>query len=180
VLDRESARKIVEKALSEYHGSRGKFPERLVIHKTSRYTNPEIEGFELAMENKGMAYDLVSLTKAPLRLIRWGQYPVPRAAMYGFSESDAYLYTKGFIPDLQTYPGSHIPSPFWVQRARGDSSMETICDEVLMLTKLNWNTADFCCGVPITLSFARNVGEVFKEFGENDQYEPSRFFRYYM
>jgi hypothetical protein len=49
-----------------------------------------------------------------------------------------------------------------------------------MLTKLNWNTADFCCGVPIALSFARNVGEVFKEFAENDEYEPSRFFRFYM
>ena len=180
VLDKESARKIVEKALGEYHGSRGKYPERLVIHKTSRYSDSEIEGFEAAMNNKGMAYDLVSLTKAPLRLIRWGQYPMPRAAMYGFSEQDAYLYTKGFIPDLQTYPGSHIPSPFWVQRARGDSSMDTICAEVLMLTKLNWNTADFCCGVPITLSFARNVGEVFKEFGENEQFEPSRFFRFYM
>lgn len=180
VLDREAAQKIVEKALSEYFNSRESYPERLVIHKTSRYTDAEIEGFEGALSNKGMAYDLVSLTKAPLRLIRWGQYPMPRAAAYEFSDRDAYLYTKGFIPDLQTYPGSHIPSPFWVHKARGDSSIDTICSEILMLTKLNWNTADFCCGVPITVSFARNVGDVFKEFREQDQFEPSRFFRFYM
>ena len=180
ILDREAARKIVEKSLSEFYGVRKRYPERLVIHKTSRYTQPEINGFEDALRNLKIAYDLVSLTKAPMRLVRWGQYPVPRGAVYEFSEHDAYIYTKGFVPDLQTYPGSHIPAPFWVQRARGDSSMKTICSEILMLTKLNWNTADFCCGVPITLSFARNVGEVFKDFDESDPYEPSRFFRFYM
>ncbi len=180
VLDKNGAQKIVEKALGEYFRNRHAYPERLVIHKTSRYTEAEIEGFEAAMSNKRIAYDLVSLTKAPLRIIRWGQYPMPRGAVYQFSDRDAYLYTKGFIPDLQTYPGSHIPLPFWVQKARGDSSMDTICSEILMLTKLNWNTADFCCGVPITVSFARNVGEVFKEFGEQDLFEPSRFFRFYM
>jgi hypothetical protein len=180
VLDKEAAKKIVDKALSEYFSVRGRYPERLVIHKTSRHTHAEVEGFESALSNLRIAFDLVSLTKAPFRLIRWGQYPVPRGAMYEFSDSDAYLYTKGFVPDLQTYPGNHIPSPFWIQKASGDSSIKTICSEILMLTKLNWNTADFCCGVPITLSFARNVGEVFKEFGDTDQYEPNRFFRFYM
>lgn len=180
ILDREAAQRIVEKALQEYHSSRDSYPERLVIHKTSRYSETEIEGFEAAMRGKCIAYDLISLTKAPLRLIRWGNYPVPRGAIYEFSDRDAYLYTKGFIPELQTYPGSHIPSPFSVQKARGDSSISTICSEILALTKLNWNTADFCCGVPITLSFARNVGEVFKEFGEQERFEPSRFFRFYM
>jgi hypothetical protein len=180
ILDNTAAQNIVRKALAEYFNSRGNYPGRLVIHKTSRYSEAEIEGFEKALSNKGIAYDLVSLTRAPLRLIRWGQYPMPRGAVYEFSDGDSYLFTKGFIPDLQTYPGSHIPSPFWVQKARGDSSMERICCEILMLTKLNWNTADFCCGVPVTVSFARNVGEVFKEFGEQDQFEPSRFFRFYM
>jgi hypothetical protein len=180
ILDRDAAKKITNKALSEYVAARGRYPERLVIHKTSRYAALEIEGFDDALRSLKIAYDLVSLTKAPLRLIRWGQYPVPRGTVYSFSDNDAYLYTKGFVPDLQTYPGSHIPSPFWVQKARGDSSIKTICSEILMLTKLNWNTADFCCGVPITLSFARNVGEVFKEFDDNDPYEPSRFFRFYM
>jgi len=166
--------------MGEFFNARGRHPERLVVHKTSKYTQAEIQGFEDALCNLGIAYDLVSLTKAPLRLIRWGQYPVPRGAVYAFSDNDAHLYTKGFVPDLQTYPGNHIPSPFWVQKARGDSSIRTICSEILMLTKLNWNTADFCCGVPITLSFARNVGEVLKEFDDFDQYEPSRFFRFYM
>lgn len=180
VLDREAARKIVEKALTEFVAARGRNPERLVIHKTSKYSTAEIQGFEDALLNLNIAYDLVSLTKASLRLVRWGQYPVPRGSMYAFSDNDAYLYTKGFVPDLQTYPGNHIPSPFWVQKARGDSSIRTICSEILMLTKLNWNTADFCCGVPITISFARNVGDVFKDFDNEDPYEPSRLFRFYM
>jgi hypothetical protein len=30
------------------------------------------------------------------------------------------------------------------------------------------------------VSFARNVGDVFKEFDESSEYEPSRYFRFYM
>jgi hypothetical protein len=61
-----------------------------------------------------------------------------------------------------------------------DSSIKTTCAEIIALTKLNWNTADFGCGVPITIGFARNVGEVFKEFDDSSAYDPSRFFRFYM
>ena len=132
------------------------------------------------MKELNIAIDLVSLTKTPFRFIRWGKYPVPRGTTYVATDRDAFLYTKGFVTELQTYPGSHIPAPFHIQRAVGDSDIVRICSDILALTKLNWNTADFCCGVPITLSFARNVGDVFKEFGEDAPYEPSELFRFYM
>lgn len=109
-----------------------------------------------------MAFDLVSVTKSPIKITRWGQYPVPRGTMLAAGDSRAHLYTKGFVPELQTYPGSHVPSPFEILKARGDS------------------TADFCCGVPITIGFARNVGEVFKKFDDSSAYDPSRFYRFYM
>jgi hypothetical protein len=179
VLDRAKARALVERALSEYRSVRDTFPERLVIHKTSRYSDEELLGIRDILDDLKIAYDLVSITKGNLRLVRWGEYPVPRGTMWDL-QTEAYLYTKGFVPDLQTYPGSHLPAPFLVQKARGDSSMQAICNEILALTKLNWNTADFCCGVPITLGSARSVGEIFKEFGDEEEYEPSRLFRFYM
>ena len=179
-LDRSKARSLVERGLAEYHSKRHVYPERLVIHKTSRYNEQEVRGFRDVLDEHKIAYDLVSLTKGSLRVIRWGNYPVPRGTLYVASDNQAHLYTKGFVPDLQTYPGTHIPSPFVVEKAWGDSSIGAICSEILALTKLNWNTADYCCGVPITIGFARSVGEVMKEFDEEVDFDPNRLFKFYM
>jgi hypothetical protein len=35
--------------------------------------------------------------------------------------------------------------------------------EILAVTKLNWNSADFSCDEPITLAFSRRVGEILAE-----------------
>lgn len=180
VLTADSANRIAERALKEFHLARGMYPSRIVIHKTSRFSPDEEDGFQSAFRNANMAFDLVSVTKSPIKITRWGQYPVPRGTMLVANDSRAHLYTKGFVPELQTYPGSHVPSPFEIHKSRGDSSIKTTCAEIIALTKLNWNTADFCCGVPITIGFARNVGEVFKEFDDSSTYGPSRFFRFYM
>ena len=180
VLTKESAIGIAERALQEFWSARRSYPERIVVHKTSAFNSEEVKGFQAAFSNVHLAFDLVSITKSPLKVVRWGQYPVPRGTALLSSDSHAHLYTKGFVPELQTYPGSHLPSAFEVHKARGDSSVKAICSDILALTKLNWNTADFCCGVPITVSFARNVGDVFKEFDETSEYEPSRYFRFYM
>src|ERR1700685_121139 len=180
VLTADSANGIAERALQEFHSARNAYPSRVVVHKTSRFNADEISGFQAAFRSAHLAFDLVSLIKSPLRITRLGQSPVPRGTALISGDNHAHLYTKGFIHELQTYPGSHVPSPFEIYKARGDSSIKTICSEILSLTKLNWNTADFCCGVPITVSFARNVGEVFKEFDDSASYEPSRYFRFYM
>jgi hypothetical protein len=181
-LDRPKARRLIELALHEYRTVRQTdiSPKRLVIHKTSRFNNEELLGFADVLDPLRIAYDLVSVTKSDLRLVRWGMYPVPRGTVWIASECVAFLYTKGFVLDLQTYPGSHLPSPFMIEKARGDSSMQTICKDILALTKLNWNTADFCCGVPITIGFSRNVGEILKEFDDSDSYPPNRLYRFYM
>jgi hypothetical protein len=180
VLDREKARRLVADAIRKYEIHRKSLPSRVVIHKTSRYRSDEIEGFREVLDGARMAYDLVSITKAPFRLVRWGQYPVPRGSFVEVNGQQAFLYTKGFVPDLQTYPGSHIPNPFQVDKSYGDSSIRSLCSEILALTKLNWNTADYCCGLPITIGFARSVGEVLKDFEQDDTEEPSNLYRFYM
>lgn len=180
VLTADSANRIAERALQEFWSARKSHPDRIVVHKTSAFSEEEIKGFQAAFRAANLAFDLVSITKSPLKVIRRGLYPVPRGTAFIASDSLAHLYTKGFVSELQTYPGSHVPSAFEVRKARGDSSIKSICSDILALTKLNWNTADFCCGVPITVSFARNVGDVFKEFDDTSPYEPSRYFRFYM
>jgi len=49
---------------------------------------------------------------------------------------------------------------------------------VLNLTRMNWNTADIRGKWPVSLSFARRVGGILDEYGEDDLTETS--FRYFV
>jgi hypothetical protein len=179
-LDYKQAKSLLHDALEVYKRMKRTLPERLVIHKTSDYTEGEISGLSEILDEAGLIYDLVYLKKASFRLIRHGDMPVPRGTYFEFHKDLHFLYTKGFIPELRTYPGVHVPAPFEVIKRRGDSSYKEICREILALTKLNWNTADFCCGLPITIGFSKNVGQVLREFDAKDNFEPEKSYRFYM
>ena len=72
----------------------------------------------------------------------------------------AYLWTSGFIPRLDTYPGREVPNPLTVEIARGDADIEQVLCDLMALTKLNFNNAGFSDGLPVTLRFADLVGEI--------------------
>ena len=142
-LDYEKSANLISSALEVFHKHRGATPKRMVLHKTSGFRQGEVKGFSEVLEQAGIMYDLVTLRKSPMRLIRYGTMPVPRGSMFAVDDLN-FLYTKGYVPELRTYPGVHVPAPFEVIKAKGDSSYKEICKEILSLTKLNWNTADFC------------------------------------
>ncbi len=179
-LDYKQSKALLQDALQVFESLKKTLLSRLVIHKTSDYTEGELSGFSEVLDKIGIIYDLIYLKKSSFRLIRHGEMPVPRGSYLEFNKDIHFLYTKGFIPELRTYPGVHVPAPFEVIKRRGDSSYKEICREILALTKLNWNTADFCCGLPITIGFSRNVGQVLREFDDKDQFEPEKSYRFYM
>ena len=53
-----------------------------------------------------------------------------------------------------------------------------LAQELLALTKMNWNNTQFDGREPITLRCARQVGQILKYFGPDDHYEP--YYRFYM
>jgi len=178
-LDYEKSANLISSALEVFQKHRDAKPKRMVLHKTSGFRQGEVKGFSEVLEQAGIMYDLITLRKSPMRLIRYGTMPVPRGSMFAVDDLN-FLYTKGYVPELRTYPGVHVPAPFEVIKAKGDSSYKEICKEILSLTKLNWNTADFCSGLPITIGFSRNVGQVLKVFEESDTEEPDQRYRFYM
>jgi len=78
--------------------------------------------------------------------------------MVRLPDKSILLYTFGYIPYLNVYPGPRVPSPLEILEHHGSTSIDIICREILALTKLNWNSAKFCIKAPITISFARRVG----------------------
>lgn len=142
--------------------NRERLPGRLVIHKSSRFTEDELLGFEAACELIPRK-DFVALGSRGLQFYRTGDYPALRGTYVKFSESDLLLYTSGYVPFLRTYPGPRVPQPLEVLEHHGDSPWDTVLREILALTKMNWNTADFACRDPITLAFSRRVGQILAE-----------------
>jgi hypothetical protein len=179
-LTYEQARFLSEEWIKSFERIRQSKPKRVVVHKTSKFEDGEIRGISETFDSLNLVYDLTTIKKSTLRIIRHGDYPVARGSYLEVDNNRAYLYTKGYIPELDTYPGVHVPAPFEVTRAKGDTSIRELCGEILALTKLNWNTADFCCGLPITIGFASNVGRILREFDGSEGNEPQSAYKYYM
>jgi hypothetical protein len=106
-------------------------------------------------------------------------YPAIRGTFFG-DNSKWFLYTTGFIPSLGTYPGGTIPMPIAVQPYRMSTTPYQISKDILSLTKLDWNSADFCKRLPTTLSVSEKVGNILSEMRNRDVKDPPSGYRYYM
>jgi hypothetical protein len=84
----------------------------------------------------------------------------------------------GYMPDLGTYPRGYVPEPWELIDHHGDNTPRKLFKEVMALTKMNYNNADMADGEPITLKFARKVGEILSYIPENELPHPS--YRFYM
>lgn len=177
-LDETGAANLMRDVLELYQRqNRGSLPGRVVVHKSSRFWDEELAGFEAACKLVPRA-DFVALGWRGIQFYRPGDYPPLRGTYVKFSDDDLLLYTVGYIPFLRTYPGARVPHPIEIIERHGDSPWNVVLSEILALTKMNWNTAGFACSEPITLAFARRVGQILAELPAN--LEPRSEYRYYM
>ncbi|HSZ34394.1 MAG TPA: hypothetical protein VK772_13855, partial [Puia sp.] len=169
-LTADQAFNLLKVSMKEYYEAVKIFPKRLVIHKTSNYNDDEIYGFRQAASELNIdQIDLITIQPADIRLYRQGAYPPMRGTHFWIAEESHILYTRGSVPYYETYPGKYIPSPLEIKLAACDESPSIICNEILSLTKMNWNNTQFDRKFPITIECARNVGEILKYLGENDE-----------
>ena len=168
-LSEEQAFNLLNQTLNEYYYSVKIYPKRLVLHKTSNFNEEEIFGFkQAALECHINQLDLITIQESDFRLYRQGKYPPMRGTHLSLSEHHHVLYTRGSVPFYETYPGKYIPSPIEIKLAYYDESPNLICDEIIGLTKMNWNNTQFDRKFPITIECARNVGEILKYLDSSD------------
>jgi len=160
-----------------YTKKAGRNPVRVVIHKRTLYTEAETKGFNKAIGNFKKDFVTIPRRNFGIRFMRQGSYPVLRGTVISLSQNDHLLYTSGYIPRIRTYPGHRIPQPLLIHHV-GDSEIKEICDEILGLTKLNWNTTAFSTYLPITLAFSTRVGQVLSELEKGEQLQ--NHYRFYM
>lgn len=56
--------------------------------------------------------------------------------------------------------GQSIHNPLTVDIVKGDADIEQVLSDLMGLTKLNFKSAGFSDGLPVTLRFADLVGEI--------------------
>ena len=179
-LTAEQAQTILDTALSRYERETGQLPKRVVVHKSSRYWPDERDGLKKALRGKVQQFDLVSLEtrQSAVRLLTTSMYPPLRSTWFTVGDID-YLYTTGFLADLGQYHSLHVPSPIQVTDHVGqDTPREDLLREILVLTKMNWNSSRLGGKSPITLRFSDLVGEIMREIPSD--LEPLPQFKYYM
>jgi hypothetical protein len=175
-LTERQAFDLAKNVLAEYELRTGGAPLRIVLHKTSYFDAAEQAGFAAALKDTPIV-SMVTLVPSLFRLLRYGAYPPKVGTVCTINEDRSFLFTSGFIPELGTYPGPHVPQPFEV-RCLGIEGAVAAAQDVLNLTRMNWNTADIRGKWPVSLSFARRVGGILDEYGEDAPTETS--FRYFV
>jgi hypothetical protein len=178
-LSAEDSKHLVIDALTEFKLVHQHLPARLVVHKSSAFSEVEREGFTAGAEEKEVSHlELlwVQSGSGP-RLFRSGQLPPLRGTVLELQRDAMLVYTRGSIPFFRTYPGMYVPSPIQL-RSAGDVDLTRASVEVLGLSKMNWNNAQLDEREPLTLRTARRVGGILKHVSA-DQPFATRY-AYYM
>lgn len=179
-LTSDQANELLRNALKEYEIALGNFPGRVVVHKSSNYKRDELDGFRQATDEQHIrAVDFVTILDTDLRLYRSrGIYPPYRGTLIEIDPANYLLYTRGSVKYYQTYTGKYVPQPIEIRVVESDESPSVICQEVLALTKMNWNNTQFDGKYPITIQCARKVGQVMKYLDPSER--PQIRYSFYM
>lgn len=168
-LQQQGAHELLDKALRAYRSEHHNLPARLVLYKTSGYNTEELEGFKEALSSHRVdSVDFVSMRDSFTRLFRNGRYPTLRGTLLTEDEISNVLYTRGGVDFFSTYPGMYVPRPLGFRCEDTEQTPRFLAQEILALTKMNWNNTQFDNDEPITVKAARNVGNILKYVGEND------------
>lgn len=158
-LNRATAKDLLTKALDAYKKANGA-PREVFIHGRTNFSDEEWQGFRDAAAGVTAVVGIKINHEKTFKLFRNSDFPVMRGTVFTKNKWTAYLWTKGFIPRLQTVLGLETPNPLMVEITRGEANILTVCQDVLALTKLNYNTCRFGDGEPVTLKFADIIGEI--------------------
>ena len=177
-LSESDAYQLMTDVLEVYKKQMRQLPTRLVVHKSSRYRNGELSGLREASKDIELK-DFATILTRDIRFMREeGIYPPVRGTVINIGTGDYVLYTKGWIPYLGTYPGLRVPTPIEIVEHHGDTPIRALSEEIFALTKMNWNSADFCIREPITLAYSREVGKILAYVPE--EVVPRPEYLYYM
>ena len=153
---------LVEMVTAEYRSQHDqKAPSELFIHATSTFTDEEWAGFSEGVDSTTNLVGVqIKRANEEMKLFRPGEYPVIRGSALLTGKRSAYLWASGYAARLDTFMGPETPNPLLIRIVRGECPLKTVLEDILGLTKINFNSCLHNDGLPVTIRFANAVGDV--------------------
>lgn len=161
-LTRAAARDLLSGVLETYRQLEGKQLTEVFLHSRSGISKEEFQGYQEACPRGANIVGVrvrVDRIRSP-RLFRTGRMPVLRGTFWKVGERTGFLWGTGFKPRLATYDGWETPLPLRIDVQHGDATVERVAQDILGLTKLNYNACHLGDAQPVTIGFSDAVGEI--------------------
>jgi len=162
-----------------FYQSLDKLPERVVIHKRTKFTPDEINGIKASLNMAGIKkIDLIEINfETDVRFLAMKVYqnnlqvdgfPISRCTSIVTNKHTALLWTHGIVPSVRQpnykfyLGGRSIPAPVKITKHYGESNINVIATEILGLTKMNWNSLDLYSKLPATIDSSNQIARIGK------------------
>jgi hypothetical protein len=188
-LGYDDAYEFGKSVINLFYESMNEIPKRVVIHKRTFFTDDEKKGIlDSLHDNINIeSVDLVEINfeddiKYVSSKIKDGKteidgYSVSRGTCIQLNASEALLWAHGVIPSVNNpkfnfYPGGrYIPKPLKIIKHHGTGSLEQIANEILGLTKMNWNSLNMYSQLPATISSSNDIARIGKLIENKEKIE---------
>ena len=178
-MSRDDARRVGESIRELFYEARMKLPRRVVLHKRTPFLKDEREGL---LDGLGGVESIDMLEIQFDRALRYvagrdgrseDLYPVRRGTVVKLDDLTALLWVHGAAaavnPRRKYFQGKRrIPAPLRIRRHVGQTDLSQISEEILGLSKMNWNTFDLYTKDPATLHSSTQIariGSLLQRFG---------------
>ena len=182
-MPEEDAQKLGETIRQLFFESRGKLPRRVVIHKRTPFIQSEragllsglsgVEQIELLEIQIDDALRYVASAQRSDGKIYENNYPVRRGSTIKLDDHTALAWVHGSTdannPRFTYFQGKRrIPAPLYIKRHAGCSDLIMIAEEIIGLSKMNWNSFDLYTKMPATVNSSNEIariGSLLQRFG---------------
>ena len=180
-LSRAEMLRVMSRSLQLYQRRHaGRMPRRIVVHKSTEFKQEEITGCQEAFQAVEEIELLQIQDSSPWRGLQVEQpikaggkgtvsnYPCHRGTFLPLGGREVLLWTQGDAPEVALKDGHFykegkaIPSPLFIKRFAGHGLWEQTCQEILSLTKMNWNNDSLYDRLPVTLAYASVLARTLK------------------
>lgn len=185
-LGYQEMQSIMSKSLLLYqNGHGGRMPKKIYVHKSTHFTEDEIQGAFDAFGAK-TEVELVQVIRANnwhgLKVdapTREGEhphpamYPVDRGLYQPLTHDECLLWTQGSVHGVNQQRANQpvfkeaalkpLPSPIMLRRFSGEGGWHATCSSVFSLTKVNWNNNTLYSTLPVTMHYSQIFSQVVKQ-----------------
>lgn len=182
-MSRDDASRVGETIRQLFFDAQGKLPRRVVIHKLTPFRRDERDGLSEGLSgvdqidmleiNRDNSLRYVSSVPTKNGGFDDDNFPVRRGTLVKLEDFTSLLWVHGTTDSVKQgwkyFQGKRrIPTPVVLRRHAGESDLGDLANEILGLSKMDWNSGDLYSKLPATVFSSKEIarlGLLLERFG---------------